>query len=100
MACCSDCLRRTAGGPRLNDASKSLFIKNKTKTQVDVTNRTEGRSYTDSAGVPVLVHYDDRSVRCACCAAALPLGRAAFALRCCAAPSRLLHRRVRLSRGT
>lgn len=28
--------------------------------QVDVTNRTEGRAYTDSQGVPVLVHYDDR----------------------------------------
>ncbi|KAL4448889.1 hypothetical protein ABPG77_007606 [Micractinium sp. CCAP 211/92] len=28
--------------------------------QVDVTNRTEGRAYTDSSGVPVLVHYDDR----------------------------------------
>lgn len=29
-------------------------------TQVDVTNRTEGRAYTDASGVPVLVHYDDR----------------------------------------
>lgn len=28
--------------------------------QVDVTNKTEGRAYTDSAGVPMLVHYDDR----------------------------------------
>ena len=28
--------------------------------QVDVTNKTEGHSYTDSQGVPVLVHYDDR----------------------------------------
>ena len=28
--------------------------------QVDVSNKTEGRSYTDSQGVPVLVHYDHR----------------------------------------
>ncbi|KAL4857414.1 Phototropin-1B [Chlorella vulgaris] len=28
--------------------------------QVDVTNKTEGRAYNDSAGVPMLVHYDDR----------------------------------------
>ena len=33
-----------------------------TTLQVDVTNRTEGRAYTDSNGVPVLVHYDDRCV--------------------------------------
>jgi hypothetical protein len=30
--------------------------------QVDVTNKTEGRAYNDSAGVPMLVHYDDRWV--------------------------------------
>ena len=30
--------------------------------QVDVSNKTEGRSYTDSQGVPVLVHYDHRWV--------------------------------------
>ena len=35
--------------------------------QVDVTNRTEGRAYTDSNGVPVLVHYDDRWVAALSC---------------------------------
>ena len=28
--------------------------------QVDVTSKTEGAAYTDSAGIPLLVKYDDR----------------------------------------